>query len=203
MKSNIRKIVLVGMGGTGELGDRILGEALRRGHNVIALVDHASDVHFTHPSLDIIEQEAIDDPEITRKLTGNDVMISAFEPSSEREDNYINFTRSVIDIAKNFGFKKVIATGYHTTVNPDGSKKCTPSPFVHQISQAQKEARHLFEAQKKLVWSYIHASSLSSHISHHIHKGDRFLLLNRKGKKRKLAVKSYASALIDEAERRN
>lgn len=203
MKKSTKKIVLVGE--ADEVEQNVLHEALKRGHSVIAVVPNANTLKIQHPSLEIVEEEFIDDPGVSKMLAGTDVMISVLQPTPDDTDkkdernDYIHVTESVLEIAKNLGFKKIIATGYHNTSTPNGSKKLMPPKRF--ITTAQREALHLFESQKNILWSYIHVSGISSKLSRQFHKGDRFLFLKRKGIKTRIPVKSYASALIDEVER--
>ncbi|MCE4943821.1 MULTISPECIES: NAD(P)-dependent oxidoreductase [Streptomyces] len=69
------KIALFGANGT--IGSRILDEALRRGHQVTAVVRDPAKVTVTHPALTVVYGDALDSESVTEVAKGQDVVVSA------------------------------------------------------------------------------------------------------------------------------
>jgi hypothetical protein len=65
-------------GATGTIGSRIVGEALRRGHRVTAVVRHRNTIaQVHHPHLAVRTGDVLDPASVTSAAKGHDVVISA------------------------------------------------------------------------------------------------------------------------------
>jgi len=63
-------------GATGMIGDRVLSEALDRGHDVVAVV-HRAKLTRTHPALRVMTGDVLDPASVISAATGQDVVVSA------------------------------------------------------------------------------------------------------------------------------
>lgn len=65
------------IGANGVLGQRILGEALNRGHDVTAVVRDHTKLSRTHENLTVTTGDVLDQEAVTRIAEGQDVVVSA------------------------------------------------------------------------------------------------------------------------------
>ncbi|WP_335984025.1 NAD(P)-dependent oxidoreductase [Streptomyces sp. CA2R106] len=64
-------------GATGMIGSRVLGEALDRGHDVLAVVRDPSKLTRTHAALRIVAGDVLDPASVAGAAGGRDVVVSA------------------------------------------------------------------------------------------------------------------------------
>ncbi|MCA1217587.1 NAD(P)-dependent oxidoreductase [Streptomyces sp. 8L] len=64
-------------GATGMIGSRILGEALDRGHDVLAVVRDPSRLTTSHPSLRVVAGDVLEPSSVLAAADGRDVVVSA------------------------------------------------------------------------------------------------------------------------------
>ncbi|MGW0883056.1 NAD(P)-dependent oxidoreductase [Streptomyces sp. NPDC002671] len=64
-------------GATGTIGTRILNEALRRGHQVTAVVRDPAKITLTDPNLDVVTGDVLDPEFVASVAKGRDVVVSA------------------------------------------------------------------------------------------------------------------------------
>lgn len=72
-------------GATGGVGREVVGQALKRGHEVTAVVRDASRLAATNPALRIVTVSALDDPGILiPAIRGSDAVLSAVGPRGRK-----------------------------------------------------------------------------------------------------------------------
>ena len=74
------KVALIGA--SGFVGSRILDEALRRGHQVTALVRNPEALE-ARPGVTTAKVDVLDTVVLAKALAGHDVVISAFNPGRQ------------------------------------------------------------------------------------------------------------------------
>ncbi|HJU05186.1 MAG TPA: NAD(P)H-binding protein, partial [Nitrospiraceae bacterium] len=105
------KIALIGA--TGFVGSAILQEALDRGHEVMAIVRHPEKLQ-PHAKLRPQKGDVYHQDEVARLITGQDAVISAFNPGWHNPDLYnqqIKGTRAILDGVKKAGVKRLLFVG--------------------------------------------------------------------------------------------
>ncbi|ADI07902.1 hypothetical protein SBI_04782 [Streptomyces bingchenggensis BCW-1] len=85
------------IGATGNIGQRVVTEALRRGHDVIAFTRDASRIeedreHVVWKSVDVLDPDSV-----AAVLPGLDVLISGFQPGNAAQDMADTVRRSIAD----------------------------------------------------------------------------------------------------------
>ena len=70
--------------GSGMIGQRVAQEALRRGHEVTAIVRDPARIQFRHPQLTLTEGNALNRESVTQVVAGYDVVVSAIKPSEKQ-----------------------------------------------------------------------------------------------------------------------
>src|SRR5690348_4139070 len=95
-KEEPMKIALFGASGT--IGQRILQEALARGHEVTALVRNPARLKITDPRLSVREINVLEPASVTQAVTGHDIVISAIGPASNQgEEVVVETARSLLE----------------------------------------------------------------------------------------------------------
>ncbi|WP_068782876.1 NAD(P)-dependent oxidoreductase [Paenibacillus phocaensis] len=208
------KIVL--FGATGTIGQRIAEEALRRGHEVTAVVrDQARAVEMGLPDLvpagtpkaghlvlkegDILIPDAI-----AQLVQGQDLVISAYGPRFGEEDELQEATRSLIEGVKRGGVRRLIAVGGAGGLEASPGVRLMDTPEfpeeVRPLARAHEEALSIYRASD-LEWTVLSPPAL-------IEPGKRTgvfrlgldrLVVDERDNSR-ITAEDYAAALIDEAE---
>jgi uncharacterized protein len=107
------KIVL--FGATGNIGQRIAAEALRRGHTVIGVVRDPEQVSPPDPRVSLVEGDATDAESVARVARGADAIVSAISPRpnprGRAAPSLSQAARALLAGARKAGVKRVIAVG--------------------------------------------------------------------------------------------
>jgi len=197
------KIAIIGA--TGNIGSRIVKEALSRGHEVTAISRNSAKITETHTNLHVISCDIFKTSELSRHLKNKDVVISAYAPAYENVNQLVDATKSLIEVAKNAQVKHLIVVGgagslevAHNTLLLDSAN--FPDAW-RPIARAHKEAMQLYEAEKMLNWSYVHPAAIIEPglRTGKFRIGGSKLLADEMGNS-KISIEDYAIALIDEAE---
>jgi putative NADH-flavin reductase len=72
------------LGATGAIGKHLLDSALERGHQVTSYVRSPQKIHLTHERLKVVRGSVFDVDQMAHSLTGNDIILSAFGPTTVR-----------------------------------------------------------------------------------------------------------------------
>src|SRR5882724_5756624 len=70
-------------GASGMIGSRILSEALRRGHEVTAVVRDPSKFGVRHTNLTVVKADVLDADRVASTVKGHDAVLSAVGPAPE------------------------------------------------------------------------------------------------------------------------
>ena len=72
------------LGATGAIGKHLLDSALERGHQVTSYVRSPQKIHLTHECLKVVRGSVFDADQMAHSLTGHDIILSAFGPTTVR-----------------------------------------------------------------------------------------------------------------------
>ena len=198
------KIALVGA--TGMIGSRILTEAVRRGHHVIAIV-RKPEALAAHPQVTALKGDATDADSIATTSAGVDVLVSAYGPQTGPPDDLSKNAHALIDGLTRAGVARAIVVG------GAGSLEVAPGvllidspnfpPHFKVRAQAQKLQLDVFRAltDSPLTWTYVSPSIM-------IAPGERTGVFRVGGDtvlfddqhESKISAEDYAVAIVDEAE---
>ncbi len=197
------KMVLIGA--SGNIGRRVLNEALNRGFGVTAMMRNPGMLSLKHPALKTVQGNIMLKEDIGKAAAGHDIVVSAFGPGQNDPSDLIEATRSLIDGVKMARVKRLIVVG------GAGSLKVAPGVMLldtpefpaswKAIALAHKDALSLFLHERELEWSFAHpAASLEPGMrTGHYRLGTDKLLTDHKGESR-ISMEDFAVALIDEAQ---
>ena len=195
------------LGATGFVGSAILNEALNRGHAVTAIVRHLEKVE-QREGLIARQGDAYDAASLAQLLTGQDAVISAFNPGWKNPnlyDDQVRGTASIIAAIKRAGVKRVLWVGGAGGLEVTPGERLVDSKdfpaWILPGSLATIDALEQLRKEPELDWSFL-APSANMKSGNRTGKyrvgGDR-LLVGANGKS-EISVQDYAVAMIDELE---
>lgn len=196
------KVVL--FGATGTIGQRILKEALSRGHEVTAVVREISRLNEEHERLQVVTGDLLDPGSVAEAVKGHEAVITAYGPKFGAEGELLEATRSLIEGMRRAEVSRLLIVG------GAGSLEVSPGVYLMDTPEFPEEVRPLAMAhadayelyrESELEWTYVSPAST-------IEPGPRYgnfrigtdkLITDETGAS-KITAEDYAAALIDELE---
>ena len=190
---------------TGNIGQRILNEALDRGHTVTALVRDPEKVTITHKNLSVSQIDIMNPDDVGSKISGHDAVVSAYGPGWTNVNLLVDATKSLIA-----GFKK--ATVPHlVAVGGSGSLEVAPGVQLVDtlpeewkgIATAHRDTLALYKAEDELPWSYCSPAAYiePGERTGSFRTGGTSLLVDAGGTSR-ISMEDFAIAIVDEVEKK-
>jgi len=200
------KILLIGA--TGNIGQRILEEALANGHEVTAAQRHPEQLRFQNPHLTIIKADLLNEEELPFLLNGYDVIISAISASGRSTpERFKKANNNLIATLQGKSDQRLIVVGgagntevapgvrvVHSPIMDSLPKEWKPDIFAHAYVLDQYKA-------SDINWTYFSPAR-------DIEPGDRTgkyrlgagnMIIDDNGNS-KISMEDYAAALVDEME---
>jgi len=201
-------------GPTGMIGQRILNEALSRGHKVTAIARDPSKISDKRPNMTVTAGDILKPESVAAAAAGHDVVVSAYGPPATDPQQVVAAARSLIEGIKTANQKtgksiRLIMVGGAASleVAPGVLLLDAPNfpPAWKGIASAARDALQVYrtEAGKAGVdWTYFSPGAF-------IQPGERTgkyrtgtdqLVVDAKGESR-ISAEDYAVALLDEIEK--
>lgn len=199
------KIALIGA--TGTIGQRILQEALSRGHQVTAIAREPARVKQQHPNLAVAAGDIFDPDSIAAAGRGHDLVISAYGPKfgAGEEHLLVDATRALVEGVKRSAVPRLVMVGGAGSLEVAPGVQLVDTPafpeFIRPLARAHREALAVLQ-EADLDWTSLSPAAL-------IEPGERTgtyrtgldqLVTNEAGES-KISAEDYAVALLDEVER--
>ncbi|MCV2349652.1 NAD(P)-dependent oxidoreductase [Paucibacter sp. Y2R2-4] len=199
------KIALIGA--TGFIGSQLLQEAVQRGHQVTALVQHPEKV----PALPGVRAQAInvqDTAALTQALRGHDVVISAFSGHAQTDvlGYFLQGFQSILSAAKAAPAPRLLVVGGAGSleVAPGLNLLDTPQfPAEWKASaEGARQALRLLQAEPELEWTLLSPAAMLApgERTGVFRLGGDQLMTDAEGQSR-ISVADYAVAMLDEMEK--
>jgi hypothetical protein len=203
------KIVL--FGATGNVGQRIAKEGLRRGHEVVGVVRDPSAVQPPDARVKLVRGDATDAASVAEVVKGADAVVSAISPRPNARGlpapRLVENSRALIAGLRRAGVKRVLYVGGASSLEVAPGKQLLDQPDFPEAYKAEaiegREALGVWRTEAKgLDWTY-----LSPAIE--IGPGERTgryrttserLLFDAQGKSF-ISYEDYAVAVLDELEK--
>src|SRR5262249_26864239 len=193
-------------GATGTIGQRILKEALDRGHRITAIVRDLSKLAQSDTNLRVVKGDVSDVASVTGATAGHDLIISAIGPAPTAIHGLVDATRVLIEGVERSGVKRLIAVGGpgRLLVKP-GVQLLNPPEFPAEwrpIALEHCEALDLYRASR-IDWTNVSPAALiepGTRTGRYRIGGDE-LLVDAEGRSR-ISIEDFAVAILDGAERR-
>jgi putative NADH-flavin reductase len=202
------KIVL--FGATGNVGQRIVREALSRGHDVVGVVRDPGAHESPDPRVKLLRGDATDEPTVIGAVRGADAVVSAVSPRPNGRGlpapSLAKVARGLISGLGKAHVKRLLFVGGAATLKKNGTRILDLPDFPHAYKAealSQAEALEILKHEAaKLDWTYLSPAA-------EIHPGRRTgdyrityddLMVDGKGKS-EISFEDYAVAVVDELEK--
>ena len=199
------KIVIIGA--TGFIGSAILKEALKRGHQVTAIVRHPEKLQG-HPNVIARKGDVRDETQVPELVGGHEAVISSYSPGRGVDNIYeqhISSYRNIIQGVKQAGVKRLLVVGGAGSLEVSPGVQLVDTPeFPEQWkagSLAGREVLYLLMNEKALEWTYLSPSIMivPGERTGKFRLGTDQILRDDKGESL-ISVEDYAVSMVDELE---
>jgi hypothetical protein len=193
------------IGGSGNVGQRIVKEALSQGYSVTSAQRHPANVHFQHPKLKVIKGDLLNEHELPWLLEGYEVIISAIAPTGGLTTGlFKKANENLINVLK-YQDNRLIVVGGAGCLEVAPGIKVMDSPIWDQLPEDWKpdiivhnEVLELYK-NSDLNWTYFSpAKDVQAGVRTGKFKlGTTNLIFDENGGS-SISYEDYAVALIDE-----
>lgn len=199
---------IVVFGARGDVGRRIVDEALARGHTVTAVIRNDAQVASLPAGVTAFVTDVSRGEGAVRAMHDQDIAISALRPPDGQEDALVLLTRSLLDAATKSQTRVLLVGGAASLKLPDdsGNTVLTAPGFlpdaVVPIATACQAQYELCLAETATDWSYLcpPAMLVPGTRTNRYRLGTDTLLVDDAGDSQ-ISMEDFAVALIDEAEK--
>lgn len=194
-------------GASGMLGQRILQEALARGHQVTALVRNPAKITSTETYLSIKEANVLDPASVAQAVSGHEVVVSAIGPGSDQpETTVVEAARVLLQGIAQAGVPRLLVVGGAGGLEVTPGVKLMDTPDFpaawKSIARAHVDAFEIYQKEEKLNWTYLSpaASIAPGQRTGQYRTGTDQLVTDKQGESR-ISAEDFAVAMLDEVER--
>jgi putative NADH-flavin reductase len=203
------KIVVIGA--TGNIGRRVVREALSRGHEVTGVVRDPAAVEAPDPRVRLVKGDATRADDVARVISGADAVVSAISPRPNPRGlpapSLAANARALIAGLRAAGVKRVLYVGGSSSLEVAPGKALADQPDFPEAYKAEaREGREalavwLTEAEG-LDWTYLSpAAEIGPRERTGSYRTTGDQLLTDAAGKSFISFEDYAVAVLDELER--
>ncbi|MGC9370770.1 MAG: NAD(P)-dependent oxidoreductase [Paracoccaceae bacterium] len=198
---------LILFGAAGDVGRRILDEALSRGHEVTAVLRRPEQAATLPHGAVVAIADAGRPGAAAALIPGNDLAISALRPPAGQEEQLVPLTRAVLEGAAQAGIRALIVGGAATLKLADDGGHTVLSapgflpPAVVPIAEACAAQHDMIRTEARGDWAYLCPPAMlqpGARTGRYRSGGDT-LVTGPDGQSR-ISMEDFAVALLDEAE---
>jgi putative NADH-flavin reductase len=196
------------IGGNGMIGQRIVREALDRGHHVTVIVRDPSRVDARHERLQLRQGDVLDREQISDLIAGQDVVVNAVGSARAKMGDpslYRKAAESLVSVLRALGKKAprlIVVGGVGSLKRASGQLVLDQVPPERKPEHlGQKAALDYYITVDDVSWTYVSPPGgiLPGERTGVFRLGDDTLIVNDKGESR-ISMEDYAVAIVDEAE---
>lgn len=191
------------IGATGMVGNRILTEALDRGHHVTAASRNPDRIH-PHQNVTAIALNGEDPDAITEASKGVDVVISAISPRNTGDAlrDAEAFTNALITALRRTGKRLLMVGGGSSLVMPDGTSALaqTPEAILPEAAAMRRAYAMLVTADIDFVVLAPGGMIAPGERTTSFRLSGRTMITEADGGKSNISAEDYAIAMLDEME---
>jgi len=197
------KLAVYGAGGT--IGRRITQEALRRGHQITAVVRNPAWFEAGSPGVKVVQGDVLDPAGVAEAVAGHDAVISAVGPGQGRPEMLVDAARSLIQGVKQAGVRRLVVVGGAGSLEVVPGVQLVDAPDFPAAwrapALAHRDALAVYRTSD-LDWTYFSPAAIiePGGRSGRYQTGADRLLVDAKGESR-ISAEDFAVALLDELER--
>jgi putative NADH-flavin reductase len=195
-------------GGSGNIGQRIVQEALNRGHEVKVVVRDLSSVKIKNPKLTAVQGDVLNSGQVAETVAGQDVVVSAVSFRGKNPDfgGYKKAAESLVSALRGLGSKapRLLVVG------GAGSLETSPGHLLvekipeqfHGEVLGQKAALDYYRTVSDVSWTYFSPAGQISpgERTGKFRLGGDQLVADSKGESR-ISMEDFAVAMLDEIEK--
>ena len=192
-------------GGTGNIGQRIVHEALARGHTVTVVVRDPSAMPGEPPRLKVMKGDVLDSAEVARTISGSDVVVSAVAFRAPTPDSaaYSRAAESLVTALRRLGPPApylIVIGGGGSLQQPPGVHIEIPPAWREEV-KGQNDSLAYYRTISDVRWTYFSPpfQITPGTRTGKFRLGSDQLITDAKGNSR-ISMEDYAVAVIDEAE---
>ncbi|WP_210092971.1 NAD(P)H-binding protein [Ruegeria sp. HKCCSP346] len=201
---------LIVFGATGNVGSRVVTEALARGHLVTAAIRNEAAIAKLPEGVRPVIADATDPATLVAAMESQDLAISALRSPPGREGEIVALTRSILNAASRTGLRVIIVGGAARLHLPNGSPHTVLSDpdflpdNIVPTARASMAQWELCASETSANWTYASPPAL-------LQPGPRLgafrtgtdtLLVDELGNS-EISMEDFAVALVDEAQSAN
>lgn len=198
------KIAIIGA--SGYVGTALLNEAVKRGHQVSALVRHPEKI-TANANVTAVKADVLDTDGLATLLKGHDLVISAYNPGWQEADIrniHIKGSKSITEAVKKAGIKRLIAVGGAGSLEINGAQLVDSPEFPAEYKEGALGARQALndlKTENELDWSFVSPAILlvPGEATGTFRLGTDSPVFDDNGES-KITVGDLAVAILDEAE---
>ncbi|WOF73431.1 NAD(P)H-binding protein [Parvibaculaceae bacterium PLY_AMNH_Bact1] len=198
---------IIVFGATGDVGSRVVKEALSRQHEVTAVVRNEAGLKKLPSAVASIIADANDPAAVASAMEGQDLAISAVRPPAGQEGEIVALTRCILAGASQAKVRVIIVGGAARLRLPGGSPHTVLSDpnFLPEnivpIARASFAQSELCTSDTEADWTYASPSALLQPGQRHgeFRMGTDTLLVDAEGNS-EISMEDFAVALVDEAQ---
>ncbi|MBC8170921.1 MAG: NAD(P)-dependent oxidoreductase [Anaerolineae bacterium] len=204
----IAKMKIAVFGAGGMIGQRIVNEALARGHEVTAVVRDPA--KFTPVSADVkvVKGDVLDSDSVAAAVAGQDVVVSSVGPAHDGSSTprlLVNSAHTLIVGLKQAGVSRLLIVGGAGSLEVAPGLKLFDTPDFPEawrpMAKEHGEGLEVYRASTDLDWTFISPAIMIApgERTGNYQQGFDQLLMDAQGES-KISCEDYAVALLDEVE---
>lgn len=154
------KIALIGA--SGFVGSHVLTEALKRGHEVTAIVRHPEKITIQDPLLTVKKGDVLQEGEVAALVAGHDVVISTYNPGWHNPriyDEFLEGAQSIQQGVKKAGVRRLLVVGGAGSLEIAPGVQLVDTPeFPAEWKPGALAARdylNILKNEKELDWTFL------------------------------------------------
>jgi putative NADH-flavin reductase len=191
-------------GSTGRIGQRILHEALARGHKVTAIVRDATRASGGTPNLEFKPGDILKPESVVAATNGHDVLVSAYGPRAGDAKQIVTAAKSLVEAAGSMQPMRLIVVGSAGNLEVAPGVQLVDTPDFPAAWKASALAhRDAFEVYRSagVDWTFVSPAAMIEPGARtgHYRVGSEQLVVNLEGKSR-VSIEDFAVAIVDEIE---
>lgn len=196
------KVAVVGASGT--IGKRIAEEAVRRGHEVTAVVRNPEKMQDFKDRMNVVQASAVDPDSIAEAVKGSDAVISAYGPRFGEEEELLEAARALLEGVRRGGVSRLLIVGGAGSLMTDSGKALMDTPGFpgefRTLAMAHGDAYGIYR-ESDMDWTYLSPAAIiePGRRTGQFRIGTDRLITDESGDSR-ISAEDYAVAMIDELE---
>lgn len=198
---------IIVFGATGDVGSRVVTEALSRGHDVTAAVRNDAGVDKLPDDVTPVVVDVSDTAALAAAMTGQELAVSAVRTPAGREGEVVALTRSILEAASLTDLRVIIVGGAARLHLPDGSPHTVLSDpdflpeSIVPTARASMAQWELCASDESANWTYASPSALLQPGKRQgVFRTDTNNLIVDEDGNSEISMEDFAMAIIDEAQ---